>query len=73
MIVVVKEYSPKTGKGTAVGQDGKEIKFTYKQLKNETMIPVGEIAELVDNVLVTTGKLKALWFKIVRLFLKWRK
>jgi len=58
-LVRIKEYSFKTGKGVAADSRGKEIPFTYKQLKNEKAIPVGKKAELGGKVLSPVGALKA--------------
>jgi hypothetical protein len=64
MIVIIKEYSSKTGQGKAVDKDGHEISFNYKQLKNEKAIPVGQIAEIVNSVVSPKSGVVAILFKL---------
>lgn len=67
MIVEIKEFSSKTGKGTAVDQKGREIEFEYRQLKDEIKIPPGKKAEVVGRTLYPARKSRTFWFYILKL------
>jgi hypothetical protein len=67
MIVEIKDYSFKTGKGVALDPAGNEIEFTYKKLKNEVAIPVGKKAEIKGGIYSPANKRGTSLFYIFKL------
>jgi hypothetical protein len=62
MLVSIKEYSFKTGKGIAVDAKGNEIEFNYKQLKNKKAVPVGMTAEIKNDVVAPAANKSILFW-----------
>lgn len=62
MIVYIKDYSFKTGKGKAVQPDGKEIDFTYKNFVDKQAVPAGNMAEMKNGKITPAGKTGKLSF-----------
>ncbi len=69
MIVKIKEYSGKTGKGKAIDPAGKQIPFTYKEFKDEKSIPIGGTAEFIDGIYSAAKVNKTFLFNLYKLFI----
>jgi len=70
MILKIKDYSFKTGRGVRTDPSGADVPFTYKELKDNRAIPIGAVAERVDGMLQRATGIKVSLFMVYRMYNK---